>query len=891
MADKSIGISLRDTFESMIFVGNITGNGSFWSGVIDSEKVHEGLVSNPVKRQELKEAIISLEEHIKAIRQKGTPQVRDAFYHIKIQEYANKIFDIVAYHTDIELYLIYLIQKFDSIKETNPEEFGRINTNCKKQMDQNRKIILKGNAVFAYPVYINGKDEYGFETELIPEQESKLKKKGNDEKLIQFLNVIYGKKELLEEREVQFLDEVCEKLHVMDLVESLFCPSLKRLFFESFLKNYLRKSGMSREEIEELTPEKLRDLSSDMYAVDQKEVYKQVLSDTLLTHLDYVSVDKIILAFLQRSMEEYTRTAQISFDFDEIYEESRNLQDLIKRVIDSRLISTNASINMMTVNGEQNVSLRTIKSVQQECIDGVYLTPEIIAVMKDMLFRRQSILKGCDENIINRFDYSSFDYEVICLVDFDNLQRLHEVGKIDKSFINRLVRNCSLDIYGTLQEQEDRDDSDPFNNIKFPTKMELITFLMNSKLIDYKDLYEYYSLNQITLDELNQIKTSLKIEEQAELANKMIEYIDIVDVLNCYKKYSEKYKELIVLENNADKNQDEIGLLKVELDTIRKRKEKLVALYKEYTKDIPEEKLIESGNEIVETFYMDMQVSDETILRTSIISMYEDGFITLENIIYLSSDYIIPMLDKLSFQDIDRIKASMTRESLLAMLDTVFKDSSITEDQKFIIIMNMLGDETEEDRKAKEHYRKALKKDGKEKKAEPTGKKKDKTDGTTNTSKTYVYSDTIKWKFFRALDKDARVKKYSNGYVEFASEKFGVRFIEKYYDGDDLAYGTATCVVPEQVYKDNYLSLVTSYPTGMVLEGPVLRSITPRKDRIHHRTHSAKKTWMEDLVKYLGIDLDKQLDLKLDSVYTPEELENLRSVIEIYKNSYIEIEK
>ena len=62
-------------------------------------------------------------------------------------------------------------------------------------------------------------------------------------------------------------------------------------------------------------------------------------------------------------------------------------------------------------------------------------------------------------------------------------------------------------------------------------------------------------------------------------------------------------------------------------------------------------------------------------------------------------------------------------------------------------------------------------------------------------SNRYVYPDFVKWKFYNALDKDVRATRYANGFVEFASSKLGSRIIEKYYDGDKPAYGTATYIL------------------------------------------------------------------------------------------------
>lgn len=111
--------------------------------------------------------------------------------------------------------------------------------------------------------------------------------------------------------------------------------------------------------------------------------------------------------------------------------------------------------------------------------------------------------------------------------------------------------------------------------------------------------------------------------------------------------------------------------------------------------------------------------------------------------------------------------------------------------------MNLLGEDTEEDRKARDSYLKKLDFDNTSaRKATPKGKRVFTGKGTTESNK-FVYPDFVKWKFYKALDKDVRVTRYTNGFVEFASSKLGVRIIEKYYEGNKPAYGIPTFILPE----------------------------------------------------------------------------------------------
>lgn len=162
----------------------------------------------------------------------------------------------------------------------------------------------------------------------------------------------------------------------------------------------------------------------------------------------------------------------------------------------------------------------------------------------------------------------------------------------------------------------------------------------------------------------------------------------------------------------------------------------------------------------------------------------------------------------------------MTFEELEEMLDNIFDDPEFSDERKFIIVMDLLGEDTERDEEAREFYLEMLDfNNDSERKAKSQGTRKIKNPGVGgNDSTKYVYPDVIKWKFYKALDPECRVTRYSNGFVEFASSKLGARIIEKYYDGDKPAYGTATYILSEESYRENANDLVTIVPNGSILE-------------------------------------------------------------------------
>lgn len=917
-------ISLQQAFGSIVFSRKITDE-YIWTGTIDSDLVDEFLVEDDYKREELKKLIKELEKAVINYRSGNFPNALASLEEYNhIQKLSKQIFTIVVSPgVDVVLYLVNLIKKFDMIKNKSPEEFAAISSACKLEIDQNRKKILTYNSVPAYSVYYPEKNEYGFATVTIKEQESRIKKKGNLEKLFAFIRLVYGNDNLSVENELPVLDDICDKLLIPDLLESLNSSVVKSLLYQTFLRNYLLKSGMPKEEIEELSPEELKEATDKMYLPDEREAYKQAMSDTLITHIEYFSMEKFILAYMQRSIEDYNRSAQLSFDFRDLFEESRGLDNLLKRIIESGIVSNAANVNIPSMRGEKKVSLKTLRAIQKEFIDGVYITPDIERVIKEMLYLNNSNLGECNDEMIMKFNLSRFDYEIISLSNFANLKRLYELGKIDKLFIDRLVRNCSLDVYTSLKEKNSDDLADPISRVEFPSKMELITFLFNNGLITSKDLYEYYLLNEITLSELEQLESLAK--GQIEFSVQMKEQISDYEFLSKYKEFVQARLQY----EDALKNEDpDIDRYKANLEIKRNEKDRLLMLYRKYKLS---NLSIEEEKEFVgETLTYYCIENADNIVEESLREMYKDSVVSLENIKELDTEYLqIIVIDsifargELNLEDTEKIKSSLSPDALKDLIKHIVKNPSITRSQKFALIMNVYGNEN--DIGTAEELLKDLKlyyakkdlettstkvKKVKKKTVIPSADKSQTTNTNTHNNGTeWVYPKFVKWEFLRALDKEAEITLYAGGYVEIYSKKLDSRIIERFFEsdeeGDDFgidAYGHATFVLSDGKYRQNVGQLIgqrvckikdgTSASAKTVVEDIIIRSVlsslVPSKDRIIHNTKSPSKNWMRAVAKYFDIDLETDIKLVKDSRYTKEELEQLRDVIKRFENAYVD---
>ena len=909
MSENTINISLREIFESRVLMGQVSQDIPFWTGVIDSSKVDEFLVKNNAKRLELKQLIEQLEDGILKIRNN-----RDKSFfkiNIELQVCVDKIMDIIVNYSDIELYLIYIIQKFDLIRTQNPEESKKISPACTSQINENRKIFMKQNAVFAYPIFAIEIEEYGFETELIKEQENQVKRNGNEKKLIALLNAIYGEK-LEEEKELEILDEVSGKLLLSDLLESLISPNLKSLFYESVVKNYLLKSGMNRDEINALTREQLAKVAEDMELPENKNLCSQVMSDTMLSHIEYFSIDKFGLIFLQRCLEEYNRIAQTSYDISELLSESRKVEAIIKRVLSAGIILGSTSMNVKINEEKKKLTAKDIRLKQKEFTDGLYLTPDVCLSIRDMLFENRVKLSEFSQDIRTKLQFTGLDLETIALVNLENLKVLFEDGRVNKDFIERLIRNCSLDIYTALQEQETTEDNYMFNNVKFPSTVELISFLLNNNLISCEDIYKYYMSNVIKFEEVEKV-----FDNNEKMIPEMSGIISEDELLAAYKRYLETKK---LYENALNSNSEsEINKYKNLMELERQKKNKIILLYKKYkeTSLTSEQK----NNFIDENVLRFCIENDDSIIIETLVEMYKDGIISFENILSLDKSYLQTVIidimfvrGELTLEDTQKLRDTIPLDVLVGIINKAMINTQIEQTEKFCLIRNIFHRDKKDDDVAKsflkqlrakkyvgvkyEEIKKLLDKqeDNKDKEDDDDNKKTN----TSQSSKKHVYPQYIKWMFLKALDKEATIRLYGNGYVEVYSKKLGVRIIEKYLEVDrkgckfdeEDAYGYATYIMRDDVYRENLEYLVDSHiGSEMLLNTRTLLHLVSGKDRIVHNTKSPSKNWMRSMAKKFEIDLETELELVSDSRYTKEELAYIRYVILTYENKHIEIDE
>lgn len=927
MERKVQRINVAQVIASPVLTG--TNDKYTWTGIVKSENITKHIIPDDKHREAFIRKVKDVEQSI--LKYKSILRTSNSVLQIKPDETPEEIEQHIltvcreikavlnnpdSIGMDMDLFWVELCRDYEEIKQKNPNEFIAMSKDARKSLETFREYVNKNDPPIR-EMYVPEQNKYTCVQFLTRGQESKLRKNNNSntETLLGVLESIAGKEDLSGKEGTALIKELGSSITLADL--PILFPSKKYadMQYVTVFKNYLIGKGFTYEEIENMSIQDIVDEAMRTYNDGNLEFHSTLIADTIINGIDYLDVEKLMMLIVARPLEAYElmspkvqenddADAEIvkilsqkeeeglerleSFHVEEnrlsdAIEKTRRSEFIIRKILSSGIIDRRTRFKIISGDTEREVSLKRIEELMGNFCDGIYLSDTMqLALVFDAYRNENAMGEFWSDELVKKIRLSNNDMYVLSTVNFENLKRLYSLGRMDKEHVKNLVAEAYS---GALDENIDStfgNSNGAKRELMKQNNRDLLKNLYNSKIINEKDLAEYFDLGLITMENLETLEENKSTEEISKMYKALSQEFNQERLLTSYKNYISKYNEFIKFQTQNPDDTEKIEALREEVNSLRVEKERYRQVFNRYN-NVPEAEKISFGDDLLAHYYIDFEVTDESELQESIKALYEDGFIDLENIIHLDKNYIIPMLDRLSIKDAYRVRNSMTFEQLEEMLDNIFDDPEFSDERKFIIVMNLLGEDTEQDKEAREFYLEMLDFNDSEKRAKPQGTRKVKNHGTGgNDSTKYVYPDVIKWKFYKALDPECRVTRYSNGFVEFASSKLGVRIIEKYYDGNRPAYGTATYILSEDDYRKNEAELVTILPKGNILESAALREITPRKDRIAHRTQSENKTWMDQMIKYFDIDFEAGKETR----YTPEELMHLDSVRKNHKLDY-----
>lgn len=922
-------LNIGDVIASPVLVGK--NDKYMWTGVVRSDNIDPYLINDDKIRERFTKLVREYEGAILEYRRMASgamgPKLKMNPLSIldlgeqeaKIKELGAKIKEYLgnpdAYDLDFDLFLVQVCRDYEEIKSKNPDEFKAMRKDDRKTLEELYDYISSEPSL--REVYNDEENKYYAYMFLTRKQEKLYSKDTQDstKKLLKVLEAIAGKKDLSKEEGLEILREIGAPITLADLHDIFPCAKYADVQYVTVFKNYLLQKGFTQEEVQNMDPDTIMEEAMKTYNTDSIDFHSSMVADVIVNGIKYIDVEKLMLLSCIRTIEAYDmmlpkvedheKAAEIDLDairemeelekgaeelsdkfirqeasIDSVLEKTRRSDFIIRKIIESGVISPKTRFTSR-LDDKGEISLRVLEKKCEKFCDGIYLTDIIKSNLIYKAFINPDEMSTWSDELMDRMSFTENDIKILSLISFDNMKRFYETGRLSFDSIGDFLGTSGSREKASRSIIESEDEMEANRREVMLTNADNVLInLYKSGITSTEDLRYYFQGAAIDAKDIIKLEESLEGDELAKFKEEMKEHFDSELLLESYKEYVEKYLEFKDFEEKNPDNIEEIEAKRKSLNKMRLVKEETRSLFARYT-EVPEDKK-EFGNDLLDMYYVGMGIEDDKMLRETLKLLYEDGLIGLENIAYLEPKYIRPMFDKLSLDDAMKVKQSMSFETLTEMFDDIFIDPEFTDERRFIAVMNFFGDDTKEDGDAREFYLGMLENDAKEKKARPSGKKREKGDNTYAPGNKYVYPDFVKWKFYKAIDKDCRVTRYANGFVEFASSKLGARIIEKYYDGDKPAYGTATYILSEQDYRMNEGDLITIGHSGDVMESSVLREITPRKDRIAHRTQSENRTWMHDMIRHFGIDLEKMQD----SRYSQEELKELQTVLERYKTEY-----
>ena len=605
-----------------------------------------------------------------------------------------------------------------------------------------------------------------------------------------------------------------------------------------------------------------------------------------------------------------------SFNDEAIIERMRMSERIVREILRQRLIGQSTTVNLIVYNSEYvEFSKRKLEEMLENYCDGIYLTNIMQSNLVYKAFLNPGEMATWSPELVQKIEFADRDLIILALSDFGNMKILFENEKLSKGKITSLLTLIYDGSINTILEEMKEipgKENDAVRMIENTSKV--LGYMLSEGMITFEDLKNLYDMRIIKIKDLEDLKQGKTQEVADRIDNGLKDVIDDIEVLNAYKDYVE---HKLRYERALKENSPDIDVFRDTMDIKRREKDSLVMLFHKYKiSKLKGKERKDFMDEFLLTYCLDFEHDDEQVVPETLRQMYKDGIVSFEEISSISNEYLQTVIidlmfvrGELSLEDTKKLRDILSLEALVAIVNAAMVNSAISQTEKVSLIMNIFHNGIEDQEIADrflsqlhaEHYVGVSYEELIDKDKARKRKKQQVVDGgevsPKDPSKEWVYPKYVKWEFLNALDKDAMITVYANGYVEAYSRKLGVRIIEKYFevdrDGNQFsrdAYGYATFVIDENTYIENLDMLVDSHSRGELLLNPKTLSflVTDKNDRIRHNTHSINKNWMRSMAKRFEIDLETDLDLVNDSRYTKEELEKLRDIITRYEHEYVD---
>ena len=906
---------------------NSDKNESLWTGFIDLNQIDELLCKNKEIREEFKTKLEEIEEYYRTIRQLEKEAGKNDYiignmyqyldrldklkiiYKAKREQLSNWITNPrITQYFNIEIYQIYLLRKYENMKNSKNLEYEAIPDKEKIEVE---KELLNNHYTTAVTFNHEQKKYEIKRITTIEREENKLIYRKRFETIIDQITTKENREQILNLmfRTVE-LGEICNIVSERNIRK--YGVNLINNMWRCVYQNYLLGIGIDSED---LNDDELCEYMNNHYDYTKLELHCKSLRTVIEDNIDLIDLNKFLLLCINsfvnsfyairdgnnekiEEMQEETNKVFTTVEPSEFIKRMKTIMKLVDKILKSNIINKKTEIEDYKNKDENNkpkrVSLKDFEGVKKYYVDGFLLTDELKLGLNQIVYDGGANLEEFTDNAIKRLDFFEEEILKISFLDFYNFKRFYNIGLVDKEFIKRVLKESSK----ILKEIESIEQQ--INEAGLPEKQkeqisknisEFLKNIFEEKIIGYDDLIEMYEEKIIDTKQIDSLLENKTEEERKQIRKELVSRIGKEKLLDKYYEYVEG----IV-------NEKETGNAEQKVESKREQKDLSLIFIKKYElSKLSEEEKEEYIDDLVIRFCIEKAEQDQKKINEFLREIYKDGIITLEKIKELDGSYykalildVMLVRGELTLDDTSEIRKSLSEDEIKKLLNEAFKNPNINENQRFILVMNMLYKD-EDEKLRKEYLNKLTFERFNEKKQTQSGEMKRQLTGSKKTNREYIYPVNIKWQFLNALDKNAIITKYSNGYVEVKSEKLGVRVIEKYFDvktnnNYSPAYGVATYVIDEEEYRGNEKELIKIDRKGEPqLNDTILRLIVPKTNRIRHNTKSSKKNWMREITMFFNIELTGEKQTEKESRYSQEELKNLSKIITQYEEKYIEI--
>lgn len=548
--------------------------------------------------------------------------------------------------------------------------------------------------------------------------------------------------------------------------------------------------------------------------------------ETVKKYCAYIDLDKMLLlanaVFYNKYGNNFNNfTSEEAGELQDFTEKIGSLIDVKKTVVSSPRFNTEISFKLI---------FESVESLNKHYINGKYYEYEEL----------NQLIEDITNGFVPISNISKREYQNALRLTIEELSML---DRNNPDAIQYLIDNDMLN----------PEEIEEFLEFKQKFTDEQAFYFINKGLIKEEQILDLYNLGKLTIENLTYTKLNLEGKDLTNLVSteKLVElYLD-PEKTEEFEKYRKIYKLLVIDETNAERKERE------------KNKEDKKAIKDLDRKMLTRRKAL--GISILDK-------SEELLNDDSIYDLYHKGLLQIDTVIdYIGFDAVNKLFVSGELKPIDVKRLLSDKILTISMLEEIFKNDELTENQKLILIYSTFSSEDEKDSKMRNKFIAYMAKRV-ETVTESNGDKRERLNEGHEPQIKNVTDPWTRWSLISGLDKDYSQDYLKDGYIVFYLPNKGKYVIEKLYGKNNTpAYGAATYVLDEAVFEKN--------KEEVLKEGTINRSYLVSLYKDH--TNGVKKLihtgWANALISYFDIENSKD--------YTEEEKSDIKEKAEKVEKS------